>query len=266
MFAFGQGYSGSSAAPSGYSRLPSKTWRFCYADRGLIGGYTGALMQCRKATGGATFDAVQDADGYMDTAAVVTARGNDNITTPIVYDQSGSGIDMLQAVVANQPRLAVGSPNGKGCAAIYHAQTPFMQAAHSFALNSTETIYIVCRPNTINGAIVCGSGTSWWLEMAGSNTVYVYNISSYFATSGAVQLYSPCLLTLRLKLNDLIVRINGVQILSQNPFALAASTSVTIGARPTGANPNNLGWQALLAHAGDFDASVESALMAAYKI
>lgn len=249
-----------------YSRLPAKTWRFCYADRSLISGYTGALMQFRRATGGATFDAVQDANGYMNTSQVVTDRGNDNITTPIVYDQAGSGVNMLQAVVANQPRLAVGSPNGKERATIYHAQTPFVQAAQSFALNSTETLYIVCRPNTINGAILCGSGTSWWLEMAGSNTIYVFNGSSYFATTGAVQLYSPCLLTLQLKLNALVVRLNGVQILSQNPFALAASTSVTVGARPTGANPNNMGWQALCAHAGDFDAAIETSLMNIYGI
>lgn len=250
-----------------YNRLPSKTWLWCYADRGLISGYTGNLLQFRKATGGATFNVPQDANGYNDVAFVVANRGADAATLPIVYDQAGTGVNLLQGTVGSQPRYAVGSANDFGHINIFSpANVGQMNASQSLALNSTVTVYIVVMPLSTAGAMIASSSTGWWLEYSGTNSFYMYDGAIYPASANALQPFVFQLITVQLKQNALIVRINGVQVLSSATWNRAATTSFTVGSRVGGSNPSTQGWRACLAHSGDLDTAVESALISAYDL
>jgi hypothetical protein len=249
-----------------YSRLPSKTWLWAFADRALITGYTGNLLQYITG-GGSTFTAGQDANGYVDVASVVANRGADTAFTRTLYDQVGGAVNLLDVSAGTRPRYAVPSATDFGHTNIFQpSNVGQMNAAISLSLNSTVTVYMVVMPVSTSGAMIASSGSAWWLEYSGTNSFYMYDGTIYSASANCLQPFAFQLITIQLKQNALVVRVNGTQVLSSGTWSRAATTSFTIGARVGGSNPSTQGWRACVAHSGDLDTTVEAALISAYDL
>ncbi len=94
-----------------------------YSVRKLSSSYSGPCIEAHRLSDGATQDIGFDADGLIDTAAIIAfANGGGTPKTPEVrvrtwYDQSGNGFDGVQSTTANQPQIyngiAVITENGK---------------------------------------------------------------------------------------------------------------------------------------------------------
>jgi hypothetical protein len=77
-----------------------------YSVRKLRTLYAGsALRVVTSAAGNAEQDIGFDGGGNLDTTALLAFIGANNGTVKTWYDQSGNGVDVTQATIANQPRI-----------------------------------------------------------------------------------------------------------------------------------------------------------------
>jgi hypothetical protein len=80
-----------------------------YSVRKLSSTYSGSCIEAYRVSDGATQDIGFDADGLIDTAAIVTFASGGEVRVRTWYDQSGNGFDGVQSTSANQPIIYDGS-------------------------------------------------------------------------------------------------------------------------------------------------------------
>jgi len=80
-----------------------------YSVRRLSSSYSGSCIEAYRVSDGATQDIGFDADGLIDTAAIVTFASGGEVRVRTWYDQSGNGFDGVQSTSANQPIIYDGS-------------------------------------------------------------------------------------------------------------------------------------------------------------
>lgn len=73
--------------------------------RRLVTSYTGALIRVRRDSDSDELDIGYLANGSLNTAALLTFAGAGSAYVKTVYDQSGGGVDYVQATAGNQPRI-----------------------------------------------------------------------------------------------------------------------------------------------------------------
>jgi hypothetical protein len=76
-----------------------------YSLRRLSISYSGYAIQVRRSSDSHTQDIGFDADGNLDTQALITFVGAGSGYVKIWYDQSGNGKDVSQATTSKQPRI-----------------------------------------------------------------------------------------------------------------------------------------------------------------
>lgn len=76
-----------------------------YALRNLRKAYTGACIKVRRSSDDAEKDIGFNANGLLDTSALLNFVGSGSGFVKTWYDQSGNARDLAQATTANQPRI-----------------------------------------------------------------------------------------------------------------------------------------------------------------
>ena len=76
-----------------------------YSVRRLTGNYTGSLIRVRESGGDTEADIGYDANGDLDTTALLAHTGANNGFVVTWYDQSGNGLNLTNATDAEQPQI-----------------------------------------------------------------------------------------------------------------------------------------------------------------
>jgi len=76
-----------------------------FSVRRLRSAYTGALLRVRRASDNATQDIGATVGGNLNTSALTSFCGSSSCYVTTLYDQSGNGLNAVQATAASQPRL-----------------------------------------------------------------------------------------------------------------------------------------------------------------
>lgn len=105
-----------------------------YSLRKLRTAYTGAAIRVRRSSDNTQTDIGFNGGGVLDTTALLTFCGVGNGFVTIWYDQSGSGNNLFQTLLANQPQIVnvgvITYRNGK----------PYIILGGSSGFNFTNTI------------------------------------------------------------------------------------------------------------------------------
>mgnify|MGYP003670034516 FL=1 len=72
-----------------------------YSFRKLRSGYSGSSIRARESSGNTEQD-IGFVDGVLDTSSLLTFTGANDGLTPIIYDQSGNGVNLVQTTAGNQ--------------------------------------------------------------------------------------------------------------------------------------------------------------------
>ena len=177
-----------------------------YSLRKLSNSYTGFAVKVQDNVGGATQDIGFNADGELDTVALLAYAGSNDVFVETWYDQSGNGVNATQPSSGARPQIVSSGAvivDGNGALTIsYAASNDFMETA--LTLN-TEPISVFAVNQTPNGSyspIVGLGGTTAYLNLEIQNAqdanlkVYAGNGSTYTThssstgTSTDVMLYS----------------------------------------------------------------------------
>lgn len=73
--------------------------------RRLLASYTGPLIGVRRGSDDAEDNFGYDSNGNLDSAALLSFAGSEDVFVHTVYDQSGQGFNFEQGEYANQPRI-----------------------------------------------------------------------------------------------------------------------------------------------------------------
>lgn len=76
-----------------------------FSTRRLLASYAASLLRIRESGGNTEADIGFDSNGNLDTTALLAHVGSNSGYVTKVYDQSGSGDDLVQATAAKQPRI-----------------------------------------------------------------------------------------------------------------------------------------------------------------
>jgi hypothetical protein len=80
-----------------------------YSVRKLSSSYSGSCIEAYRVSDGATQDIGFDADGLIDTAAIISFASGGEVRVRTWYDQSGNALDAVQTASANMARIYDGS-------------------------------------------------------------------------------------------------------------------------------------------------------------
>ena len=121
-----------------------------YSLRRLNSTYTGSAIQVQDNVGGSPLNIGFDSYGDLDTAAIVTYGGVNDVFVDTWYDQSGNGNNATQATAANRPKIydgttgavivdANGKPSLNFKAGDFIADTTWNGASTSYIFNVLQS-------------------------------------------------------------------------------------------------------------------------------
>ena len=126
--------------------------------RRLSSTYTGSAIKVQDNVGGATLDVGFDSNGELDTAAIISYGGSNDVFVETWYDQSGSGNNAVQATSANRPKIydgstgAVTTENGKPAINFIRSSSNYFLISYPNLDQGDITISTVCASNDISNA------------------------------------------------------------------------------------------------------------------
>lgn len=144
---------------------------FAYARKRLLTSWTGALYRVRRTSDNTEQDIAYDPTSGTDTASLTTFVGSSSGYVSKWYDQSGAGLDLLQATTTAQPQVVNAGtvlPN-------------FTCDGSSQSLNSTGstgsysagiTVYYVGVPAPVNGT---PTPIMWAFGGGAKNMIFAYS-------------------------------------------------------------------------------------------
>jgi hypothetical protein len=177
------------------SDVTASPWRAYSVSRRLRSAYTGPLLRVRRSTDGTEQDIAASSD-VLDVASLKAFVGSADGFVKTVYDQSGGGVNITQAVAAAQPQIV---SNGTVLAVNSHPAMKFNGTSNYFtdaaiglyaagaatisevgALNAAGTSRFVTETKNIPGA------TGLYYQPMGSNATTAYSV--IFGDGGGVAL------------------------------------------------------------------------------
>lgn len=155
--------------------------------RAVISTYTGALIECRRASDNAVIDIGQRADRKLDVAAIAAHCGASNGYVTKVYDQSGNGITHSEGTAANQPQIWDGtagkplrfkSSDGTGIAAFWDGTNDALRSNSASVGTGNPALTVV--------ATACDVGDNDCLFDIGDQTNALRNMRMFFGASNTM--------------------------------------------------------------------------------
>lgn len=149
-----------------------------YSVRRLSSTYEGALIRVREDSGDTEADIGFDANGNLDTAALLSHCGANNGYVVTWYDQSGNSNNAIQESAANQPEIvtagAINSENGNPCLTLNGSSMNLDLPAGLLPFTNQEnnSCYAITKANnnsTRERVVFFGSGTSTRMNLAYDN-------------------------------------------------------------------------------------------------
>lgn len=146
-----------------------------YSVRRLSSTYEGALIRVREDSGDTEADIGFDANGNLDTAALLSHCGANNGYVVTWYDQSGNSNNAIQESAANQPEIvtagAINSENGNPCLTLNGDSMNLDLPAGllPFTNQDNNSCYAITKANnnsTRERVVFFGSGTSTRMNLA----------------------------------------------------------------------------------------------------
>ncbi|RYY39172.1 MAG: HYR domain-containing protein [Chitinophagaceae bacterium] len=134
-------------------------------------GYSGPLVRLRRSSDNAeeNFGAV---GGQLDTAAIRTWVGNNDAYCMVLYDQSGSGFNIIQTTLGAQPKFIFKSTANNRPTLLFNP-AQYMQLAQNF--NSPYTISVVARQTGgVRGRVLSSVSNNWLLGWHGGQEGKAY--------------------------------------------------------------------------------------------
>lgn len=124
------------------------------------------VVKLRESGGNTTQIFTSQSNGQVSTAAITTFKGANNLFVDTLYDQTGNGLDMTQATLANQPPYLL-SQVGALPAIVPDGSTFYILRHLSIPSNMTLPISFagVCKTNAASGT----NQFIWSNDTAGSN-------------------------------------------------------------------------------------------------
>jgi len=193
---------GSAPAQGGYI-LDTYPAAAAYSLRKLSGSYTGAAIEVRRSGDNLKQDIGFDANGELNTAALLSFVGAGDGFVATWYDQSGNGQDGLQSSVNTQPKIvSAGAVIMKGANPAISFDVDFLTVPNSknyfkFLHNGQYAISSVIETPTTDSLIsVCGNGAgtkgsiglSHYYDLRSGNTIF----GGFISNSGFVgEILSP---------------------------------------------------------------------------
>lgn len=193
-----------------------------YSLRRLSSTYTGAAIRVRRSSDSTTLDVGFNADGTLNTSAMLSFVGAGNGFVSIWYDQSGNGYNLSQVASANQLRIVsagvIDVLNGKP--SIYNSGDVFRFMKVSFGANLTQ-------PNT-------------YFHLGSHTNANAYVLDNFATSRSAI--YQNSNSTLRLFANTDLTLTYTPNISTQRLiFAMANSTTSRLGVNGAAGVTGNAG-------------------------
>jgi len=161
-----------------------------YSVRRLSSSYEDALIRVREDGGDTEADIGFDANGNLDTAALLSHCGANNGYVVTWYDQSGNSNNATQSTAGNQPQIVTGgiinSENSKYCLTLNGSSMKLdLPAGLLTFTNQDNSCYAITKSNnnsTRERVVFFGSGTSTRMNLAydiGLNGVTYVNSTGF---------------------------------------------------------------------------------------
>jgi len=128
-----------------------------YSLRKLNTSYTGFAIKVQDTVGGSTLDVGFDSNGELDTSAIISYGGSNDVFVETWYDQSGNSNNATQATSADRPKIYDGTTgvviteNGKP-AVEFTSNSQILQSTSATAFTGVieNELYCVASYDTIN--------------------------------------------------------------------------------------------------------------------
>lgn len=170
----------------------------CFGVRREFSSYAGALLNAERASDSATMDIQQDAFGNLNQAQCAAFQGSSTLSVAKWYDQEGSGINAVNATLAQQPALSCTNPKLNGKPGILYANgvadfltvptSAVWQGWSSGASAGTILISMLPTGNGVNNdrifQITPGGGTNTMLFTLGNGGTIPTLGPGYSTTAG----------------------------------------------------------------------------------
>ena len=152
--------------------------------RRLLTSYTGPLGRARRSSDSTELDIGYNADGSLDTAALLAFAGAGDAFWRYIYDQSGAGIDLVQGTGANQAKcVASGS-------LLTNAGQPVMQFTPASGTYMTSDAAVATQYMCISGRLISNvtyaglittdTAIPFIISGATGATRYNYGVADYY--------------------------------------------------------------------------------------
>lgn len=142
-----------------------------YSLRKIVAAYAGPAVNVRRSSDNTTQDIGFDADGNLDTTALLAFVGSGDGFVSTWYDQSGNGHNVTQATAAAQPQIvaagAVESKSGVPTVAFNGTQVLSATDPGMYAAGSASSIGVISAAAATTGDTFLGesntaSGARYW--------------------------------------------------------------------------------------------------------
>lgn len=233
----------------------------CSPVRRLKGSYTGPLIRLRRASDSAELDIGQVGGGVIDQQAVATWAAGTTSTLVTIYDQSGNGSDLTNAVAANQPNYTTsgdGQPvriNGIPLPA-FDGSTDFLSDDDPGEAQPTTVLIAFLHSGTLGEVLFdggSGGSTDQALAVAASSKFTMESGAGIDTSAASAAVFANHIFSTVWSGASSTIRINNNAEETLASVGSADSDGLTLGAYGGGASGNmNLGlyevmkWQSAL--------------------
>ena len=213
-----------------------------YSLRKLSNSYTGFAVKVQDTVGGATQDIGFNADGELDTVALLAYAGSNDVFVETWYDQSGNGNNAEQISSGARPQIVrsgvvIVDANGKP-AVEFDGSNDFITSSFTASAQPVFYAFVFAPDSTTakmrvfdgNGSDSLNNRNNLVLE---SSSIYSLNAGN--TITGGTTTANQQLISIDLDTSNSFVYKNGAQIISGNAGTRGVN-SIRLGTTPTAAN------------------------------
>lgn len=203
-----------------------------YSVRKLSSSYSGSCIEAYRVSDGATQDIGFDAEGLIDTAAIIAFGGASEVRVQTWYDQSGNTLDAVQTASANMARIYDGSSiyEDNGNPAVDFNNNQFFSIGSSQWTDGAMMASVVFSRRSGNDTYWMSNGSVWRLfyESAAHGFIH-YGTTPISTRNLAPPGSAPVLTTARLGGGSADLYENGTSVAS-SPTVTGSMSTASVGA------------------------------------